>query len=104
MAIPVHVPYDEGLIGQVARPDDSTWIRVAQSPFELGGLRDAIVHQIVDLANEGEVVGRVQEERGPLPARPQRFHRTDRACRGDRIAAGVARFDLAGASQSAPVG
>jgi hypothetical protein len=102
MAIPVHVPYDEGLIGEVARPDDGTWIRVAQPPFELGGLRDAIVHQTVDLANEAEVVGRVQEERGPRPARPQQFHRTDRAGRGDRIAAGVVRFDVAGAWQIVP--
>jgi hypothetical protein len=102
MAIPVHVPYDEGLIGEVARPDDSTWIRAAQSPFELGGIRDAIVHQPVDLGNEGEVVGRVQEERGPRPAWPQRFHRPDGAGRRDSVAAGVARFGLAGTSQSAP--
>jgi hypothetical protein len=102
MAIPVHVPYDEGLIGEVARPDNSIWIRVAQSPFELGGLRDAIVHQPVDLANEAEVVGRVQEERGPSPAWPQRFHHPDAAGRGERIAAGGDRFDLSGASQSAP--
>jgi hypothetical protein len=101
MTIPVHVPYDEGLIREVARPDDGTWIRVAQSTFELGCLCDAFIHQTVHLANEGEVVGRVQEERGPNPARPQGLHRIDRAGRGDRIAAGVARFDLAGASQSA---
>jgi len=102
MAIPIYVPYDEGLIGEVARSDDSAWIRVAQSPFELGGLGDAIVHPTLDLADEGEVVGRVQEERGPRPARPQRFHRTDRAGRGDRIAAGVVRFDVAGAWQIVP--
>jgi hypothetical protein len=102
MAIPVHVPYDEGLIGKVARSDDSTGIRDAQSPFELGGLRDAIVHQPVDLANEVEVVGRVQEERGPRPAWPQRFHHGDGAGSGDRIAAGAARFALAGASQIVP--
>jgi hypothetical protein len=101
MAIPVHVPYEERFIGEVARPDDCTGVRVAQSPFELGGLRETTVHQSVDLANKAEVVGRIQEERGPRPAWPQRFHHPDDAGRGGRIAAGVARFDLAGASQSA---
>ena len=94
MAIPVHIPYDEGLVREVARPDNSTGKRVAQSPFELGGLRDAIVHQTVDFAYESEVVGRIQEERGPRPAWPQRFHHPDGAGRRDRIAAGVARSIL----------
>lgn len=74
MAIPVHVPYEEGLIRDVARPDDSLWVRFAQSPFELGGFREAIVHQSVNLVNEAEVIGRIQEQRGPCPAWPQRFH------------------------------
>jgi hypothetical protein len=99
MAIPVHIPYDEGLIGQVARPDHGLWIGLAQSPFELGCIRHAIVHPALDLAHEGEIVGRVQKERGPRPAWPQRFHRADRAGGDDRIAAGGIRFDLAGASQ-----
>lgn len=101
MAIPVYIPHEEGLIGKVARPDNGVRVRVAQVPLEFSGLHDAIVHQPVDFANEAEVVGRVHEERGPRPAWPKRFHRPDGAGRCSRIAAGGARFDLAGTSQSA---
>jgi len=101
MAIPVHIPYDEGLVGQIAGPDHGAWVRSAQSAFQLAGLLDTALHQSFDLADEGDVVGWVQEERGPLPARPQRFHLAERAGRRERIAAGAVRFDLAGSSQKA---
>jgi hypothetical protein len=74
MAIPVYVPYDEGLVGQVPRPDHGVRVQIAQSLFELAGFGGAALHQSFDLADEREVVSGVQEERGTLPARPQRFH------------------------------
>ncbi len=74
MAIPVHIPYDEGLVGEVPGPDHGARIRLAQSPFELAGLCGAAVHESFHLADERGVVGRVQKERGTFPARPQGFH------------------------------
>ena len=74
MAIPVDIPYDEGLVGEVPRPDHGARVRLAQSPFELAGIHGAAVHHSFHVVDECGVVGRVQEERGTLPARSQRFH------------------------------
>ena len=61
MAVPVHVPYDEGLVGKAAGADEDTWVGRAKSPLEIGGVDDPLAHGPLDFRCEFRVIRRIQE-------------------------------------------
>ena len=100
MAIAVHIPYDEGFVGEVARPDHGAWIHGPEAPFELGGIVDGVRHQPLHLTDEREIVGRIQKKRRPISTRLQAIHPTEHEVRHARAACDRSGSGLASACQS----